>query len=101
MAEKRTIQKHVVKVAGRIRIYVPAGSKLLLVSWQEGRMENGEIGFWYEVPDLSGDPCLSPQEFFVVGTGDIVPDGAVSVVSVIAGHYVWHVYMPLSEAPRG
>jgi hypothetical protein len=92
VAEKRTIHKHVVKVAERIRIYVPAGSKLLLVGWQAGRMEDGEIGFWYEVPDLTADPCLSPQEFVVVGTGGIVPDGVVSVVSVIAGAYVWHVY---------
>ena len=92
MAEKRTIHKHVVKVADRIRIYVPLGSKLLLVGWQADRMDRGEIGFWYEVPDLSGDPCLGAREFFIVGTGGIVPDGAASVTSVIAGHYVWHVY---------
>lgn len=92
MTEKRTIHKHVVKVAERIRIYVPAGAKLLLVAWQPSRMTEGEIGFWYEVPDLTGDPCLSAQEFFIVGTGGIVPDGAVSVVSILAGDYVWHVY---------
>ncbi|MGI4744943.1 MAG: DUF7352 domain-containing protein [Janthinobacterium lividum] len=94
----RAIHKHVVKVADEIRIYVPHGAPLLLVAHQPDRMRADEIGFWFEVPaDLAPDACLSPQVFYVVGTGNPVPDGAVSLMSLIAGPFVWHLYRPIAS----
>ena len=42
------------------------------------------------------DMLMSDEEFFIIGTGNKMPEGAITYhASVQVGNFVWHIYQSL------
>lgn len=84
----KTIYKYTLDKTDRQEIPIPFEALILSV-----KVQNGRICVWAEV-DTDNDNI--PWTFWVVGTGNPIPDDCVvggnHIGSVLDGPFVWHVY---------
>lgn len=81
---------------------VPAGRVLLITQERQDIFKTlGHLEVWIQAETVQGWPDLVPlgsngsvgsQELQVFGTGQVVPDDAEHVGSVLDGPFVWHLY---------
>ncbi len=87
----KTIYKYYLKLAGSTVIELPIGSRILSVGNQRG-----DICIWAEVDTVSPytgkEPITEDIKFYVIGTGESVPDNLKYLGTVIIEPFVWHVY---------
>lgn len=83
-------------------VSVPAGRVLLVTQERQDIFATlGHLEVWIQAETVQGWPNHDPmgsngsvgsQEMQVFGTGQVVPDDAEHVGSVLDGPFVWHLY---------
>lgn len=89
----RTIWKYGIEVTDRFALEIPGNFKVLCVKNQNrnGSFVDGRPCMWIDV-----DPAIqsASHNFFVVGTGGPIPDGARHYIGTwLDGPFVWHLFM--------
>lgn len=73
-------------------VQVPPGSRIVSVGYTHGSLQA-----WFEVwPDLAGSGAAE-RVVYVVPTGGEIPLGTEFFASVVAGEFVFHIFLPVTR----
>lgn len=85
----KTIYKYQLKTKSKQVLSIPKHGEFL-----DFQNQSGKIVFWMEID--TEDLLMSDEEFFIVGTGNPIPEKANYYhASVQVGEFVWHIYQSL------
>ena len=88
----KTVWKYPLVITDRQSVRAPKGALPLTV-----QLQGGTITLWMEVDPKAP---LEDHYFYVVGTGNEVPEKAMLFVGTVQMlPYVWHVFEELEEEP--
>lgn len=85
----KTIYKYTLEIKDKQILSIPKRANFL-----DFQNQGNQIVFWMEVD--TEDMLMSDEEFFIVGTGNPIPEDAKHYhASVQTGVFVWHIYQSL------